>query len=147
MKYTTISITRRLDLEIDHVFIHPHNDPTAYENNIAVIEVNSSIPFVDSINAAVLPKSSPIPVYGKLNLTVPHYADDTFSQSLKSYMASFLPTDDCAAINGNSNFSTNTLMCIDGMFSPHDVPVSLKKSLKYFIKQLYRKKNHGCDST
>lgn len=99
-----------------------------YENNIAVIEANLLIPFGDTINAAVLPKSPPIPIYGKINITVAYYPDYTGAQSLKSYMASFLSIEDCAAINGNRDFSTNTLMCIEGMFSsPDDVPVSLKK--------------------
>lgn len=135
MKYTTITIMRRFRREIDHVYIHPHYDPIKYENNIAVIEVNQPIPFVDSINAAVLPRSPPIPSHEKLNVTATHYPDDTLLRSSKPYMASILSTEDCAKIIGNKDPSANTLMCIDGMFSSHNVPVSLLK--KYFLKQLF----------
>lgn len=67
-------------------------DPIKYENNIAVIEVNLPIPLVDNINAAVLSKSTPhfTQFSGKLNITVPHYPDDTFSQSEKDDMFSYI---------------------------------------------------------
>lgn len=136
MKYTSIKITISIHRKINHVYIHPYYEPTKYENNIAVIEVDLPISFDDYTYAAVLPKSPPIPSNGKLNITIPHYTD-SMSQSLKPYMASLLLAKDCAKISGNMEFSANTLMCIDGMFLRHDLHVSLKKVFKYFKKQLF----------
>lgn len=129
MEYTSVRITSRTHRKIDHVYIHPYYDSTKYVYNIAVLVVDLPIPFDDYTNAAVLPKSPPIPFNGKLNITIPHYLDVLGPQSLKPYMASVLSNEDCARINGNMDFPTNTLMCIDGMFSSHDIHVSLINSI------------------
>lgn len=136
MKYTSIAITGSVHRKTNHVYIHPYYDPTKFEYNIAVIEVDLPIPFVYSINAAVLPKSPPIPYNGKLNITVPNYTD-TMSQSLKPYMASLLLAKDCAEISGNMDFPASTLMWINKMFLRHDLHVSSEKVFAYFIKLFF----------
>lgn len=114
--YTQIYVSADNPRKIVHVYVHPDYNPITYDHNIAIMEVDPYIPVDDHWTRPVfLPKTPLTAPGGKLKIAFP------FDTILKPYMATIMPDDECARINGNANVSTNTLMCIDGLLcSQHE---------------------------
>lgn len=118
MEHTQIYISARKSRKIDHAYVHPNYNPTTYDNNIAVMEVDQIIPIDDHwMRPVFLPKTPLTAINGKINIAFPA---GELTTALKPYMAAVMSDKECAQINGNTNASTNTLMCIDGLCSEHE---------------------------
>lgn len=97
------------------MYIHPNYDQVTYDNNIAIIEVKGSITFNGYIQAAALPRSPTNfdEENNRLHMVISKSTDG--GMQLLRHDASLLSEDDCARISGNTNSSTNTLLCVDNL--------------------------------
>lgn len=130
VEHTTLYISAGNSRQIDHAFVHPDYNPITYDNNIAVLEVDRIIPTDHTwVRPVYLPQTPSTFPSGKYSIAFPVGA------SLKPYMAEIVSDDVCAKINGNTNVSTNTLMCIDKICAEHDcnAHVSGKCSLSHLV--------------